>query len=45
MIPWLAKSDQSLVFPNNMTFDTPEEQEKVRACFTSWVGCVLQHSI
>lgn len=31
MIPWLAKSDQSKVFPNNMTFDTPEEQEKVGA--------------
>lgn len=30
MIPWLAKCDQSMVFPNNMTFDTPEEQEKVR---------------
>lgn len=28
MIPWLAKSDQQRVFPNNLTFDTPEEQEK-----------------
>ena len=27
MIPWLAKSDQKAVFPNGMTFDTPEEQE------------------
>ena len=30
MIPWLAKCDQSKVYPNNITFDTPEEQEKVR---------------
>jgi digalactosyldiacylglycerol synthase len=29
MIPWLAKPDQSRVFPNNTTFDTPEEQEEV----------------
>lgn len=28
MIPWLAKSDQQRVFPNNITFETPEEQEK-----------------
>lgn len=27
MIPWLAKSDQSAVFPHGMTFNTPEEQE------------------
>lgn len=30
MIPWLAKCDQSKVFPNNTTFDTPEQQEEVR---------------
>lgn len=30
MIPWLALSDQSKVFPNNTTFDTPEQQEEVR---------------
>ena len=30
MIPWLAKSDQAKVFPNNTTFDTPEQQEEVR---------------
>lgn len=28
MIPWLAKSDQKRVFPNNITFETPEEQER-----------------
>ena len=27
MIPWLAKSDQARVFPNNMTFESPEDQE------------------
>ena len=31
MVPWLAKSDQSKIFPNNTTFDTPEQQEEVRA--------------
>lgn len=31
MIPWLAKPDQSKVFPNNTTFETPEQQEEVRA--------------
>ncbi len=31
MIPWLAKADQGKVFPNNTTFDTPEQQEEVRA--------------
>ncbi len=27
MIPWLAAPDQHMVFPNKITFDTPEEQE------------------
>lgn len=31
MIPWLAKPDQAKVFPNNTSFDTPEQQEEVRA--------------
>lgn len=31
MIPWLAKPDQSKVFPNNTTFETPEQQEEVGA--------------
>ena len=30
MVPWLAKSDQSKIFPNNTTFDTPEQQEEVK---------------
>jgi digalactosyldiacylglycerol synthase len=28
MIPWLAKADQRRVFPNQLTFDSPEEQEQ-----------------
>ena len=28
MIPWLAKSDQKAIFPDGLTFNSPEEQEK-----------------
>ncbi len=28
MIPWLAKSDQKAIFPNGMSFNSPEEQEQ-----------------
>ena len=38
MIPWLAKADQSKVFPNNTTFDTPEQQEEVSVNLCP--GCV-----
>lgn len=42
MIPWLAKPDQERVFPNNITFESPDDQEeyvrdwvKQRTGFTS----------
>jgi digalactosyldiacylglycerol synthase len=28
VVPWLSISDQQLVYPNSITFDTPEAQEK-----------------
>ncbi len=34
MIPWLAKADQCAIFPNNITFDQPEQQE---AFVRDWV--------
>ena len=34
MAPWLAKCDQHAVFPNNLSFDAPEEQE---VCMREWV--------
>lgn len=27
VVPWLCKSDQELVYPNSLTFSSPEEQE------------------
>ncbi|KAG4396514.1 hypothetical protein GLYMA_19G200000v4 [Glycine max] len=34
LVPWLCKSDQELVYPSNVTFTSPEEQE---AYIRSWL--------
>ncbi|KAG5043960.1 hypothetical protein JHK87_007875 [Glycine soja] len=34
LVPWLCKSDQELVYPSNLTFTSPEEQE---AYIRSWL--------
>lgn len=39
LIPWLCKSDQELVYPNNITFSSPEEQETyIRSWLEERVG-------
>ena len=34
MVPWLALSDQALIFPNQRTFERPAEQEE---CMREWI--------
>ncbi len=34
VVPWLAVSDQALIFPNARTFEEPAEQE---ACMREWI--------
>lgn len=40
-IPWLNKADQKVVFPHNLTFDSPETQEKY---VRDWVEKRTGHS-
>ncbi|XP_077235617.1 UDP-Glycosyltransferase superfamily protein [Tasmannia lanceolata] len=39
LVPWLCKSDQELVYPTNLTFSSPEEQESyIRGWLEERVG-------
>lgn len=46
VIPWLSLKDQGLVYPNNITFASPIEQEKyVRQWLEERIGFVAGFSI
>lgn len=34
VVPWLARCDQDTVFPNNLSFEAPHQQE---VCMREWV--------
>lgn len=39
LVPWLCQSDQELVYPNNITFSSPEEQESyIRSWLEERIG-------
>ncbi|XP_051131541.1 digalactosyldiacylglycerol synthase 1, chloroplastic isoform X2 [Andrographis paniculata] len=39
LVPWLCRSDQEIVYPNNLTFSSPEEQESyIRSWLEERVG-------
>ncbi|CAA0837815.1 Digalactosyldiacylglycerol synthase 1-chloroplastic [Striga hermonthica] len=39
LVPWLCRSDQELVYPNNVTFSSPEEQESyIRSWLEERIG-------
>ncbi|KAK4480913.1 hypothetical protein RD792_011771 [Penstemon davidsonii] len=39
LVPWLSRSDQELVYPNSLTFTSPEEQESyIRSWLEERVG-------
>jgi len=41
VVPWLAVCDQLLVFPNDLSFETPQEQEQ---CMREWITNRTGHS-
>jgi digalactosyldiacylglycerol synthase len=46
VIPWLSLKDQKVVYPNNVTFDTPAEQEKyIRQWLEDRIGFASGFSI
>ncbi|XP_057855175.1 digalactosyldiacylglycerol synthase 2, chloroplastic isoform X1 [Cryptomeria japonica] len=46
VVPWLCKADQELVYPNHITFESPEEQEYyVHQWLESRVGFKLDFKI
>lgn len=46
VIPWLSLKDQKVVYPNNITFDSPAEQEKyIRQWLEDRVGFASGFSI
>jgi digalactosyldiacylglycerol synthase len=46
VIPWLSLKDQKVVYPNNVTFDSPTEQEKyIRQWLEDRIGFASGFSI
>jgi len=46
VVPWLSLKDQKVVYPNNITFDSPAEQEKyIRQWLEDRVGFASGFSI
>jgi hypothetical protein len=42
MMPWIAEADQKVLFKDNVSFKTPEEQVGICRKSVHWIGdCVL----